>query len=357
MGVGYPFEATGNQTSFVSYDGHDSNNTALFTNSSFIREDVDHKKMYQLARLLRNIFVPVIILIGIGGNSVAVGVFSISHLKHTSSSKFLAALSCADNVFLIVLFVTWLDGHLDNTISTDVTCQITVYLTYVSSFLSVWYIVAFTTERYIAICHPFKAKICSTVKQKCFALMLLCVALLFYSFAFWSTKITSFQGKSQCVVVNEHMYLLKVVTWIDTTITMIIPSLLIISMNAMVGCRARSFYKKRRYCFKPQESKRIRYAHHLRNRPQMRLTRTLVLISSTFVLMNLPSHVLRLYYLILSTLHGQVEVSVKQYFVQEMVQILYYAAFSVNMFLYTLFTKHFQRSLILLWRSWVNKWF
>ena len=39
-------------------------------------------------------------------------------------------------------------------------CQVLFYLSYVSRFLSAWFIVTFTVERYIGVCHPLKRKVC-----------------------------------------------------------------------------------------------------------------------------------------------------------------------------------------------------
>lgn len=44
-------------------------------------------------------------------------------------------------------------------------------------------------------------------------------------------------------------------------------------------------------------------------------------------------------------------ISMAQYFIQEISQIFYYASFSMNFFLYALYGKHFQRSLSFMYES------
>ncbi|WAR09687.1 hypothetical protein MAR_034763 [Mya arenaria] len=67
----------------------------------------------------------------------------------------------------INLLLTWIDSEVVTIISTYILCQVLIYFTYVTSFLSVWFIVGFTFERYIAICFPLKrTSLCSVKREK-----------------------------------------------------------------------------------------------------------------------------------------------------------------------------------------------
>ena len=71
----------------------------------------------------------------------------------------------------------------------------------------------------------------------------------------------------------------------------------------------------------------------------VKTTRTLVVLSSVFVCLNLPSHALRVYMLIASlTKHN---VPMQLYIVQEITHFIYYINFGSNFFLYSLCSRSF----------------
>ena len=93
--------------------------------------------------------IPVICLFGIIGNFVCFKVFAFTVLNNQSSSTYIAALSLSDAGFLLSLFLSWLSngriglhyGH------HPVWCHTLIYVTYVCSFLSVWYVVLIMVDR------------------------------------------------------------------------------------------------------------------------------------------------------------------------------------------------------------------
>ncbi|XP_033745053.1 cysteinyl leukotriene receptor 2-like [Pecten maximus] len=315
----------------------------------------DNNGLYHTARTLRNVFLPIIVIVGLTGNTVTMLVFVSTHMKKSSATTFLATLAFVDNVFLVALFTTWFDGSVSNIIKTESLCQILVYVTYVTSFLSIWYVVGFTAERYIAICHPFRSVIvCSRFREKIYVIFLAVIAGVLYNYALWTTSVVEVHGVYRCGHKFKYISLLEKVTWIDTVITMIIPFLLILLMNVKVVCKAAAFHRKRKHCLKPTDSFNGEHSRNksrtLRSKPQMRVTRTLILVSTTFLVLNLPSHVRRLYTLIIYTTTQQ-HTEMYHYLLQEITQLLYYSTFSVNFFLYALYGKHFQSSLRLMLKS------
>jgi hypothetical protein len=83
-------------------------------------------------------------------------VFAGTYLKHQSMSVYLAALACADSVFLLSLLMHWLTFVSVNVIAVQGVCQLVVYASFCSCFLSIWFLVSCSVERYIAICHPLR---------------------------------------------------------------------------------------------------------------------------------------------------------------------------------------------------------
>nr|XP_022295862.1 FMRFamide receptor-like [Crassostrea virginica]XP_022295863.1 FMRFamide receptor-like [Crassostrea virginica] len=349
LDVLYENISTTNQRS--SYSVYEETNP--IRNNSFVDGTVDTHEMdiYNAVKIMRNILIPIIVFVGVFGNSVSMSVFTSNYLRRSSSSTFLVALACTDNVFLICLFVTWFDGSVDNILNSVRSCQVISYLTFVSSFLSVWFVVGFTSERYIAICHPLRAKLfCTQVRERVAVVIFIMLSVVLYNFASWTTDVYTSKNITRCTYNIKFIKFLNIVTWLDTVVTMLIPFTLIFFMNMRVACTAATFQEKRKGCLTPRDARRVKH-RALRSKQQMRVTRTLLLVSTTFLVLNLPSHVFKLSSLISHFLNPAASYQMAQYLIQEISQIFYYASFSMNFFLYALYGKHFQRSLSFMYES------
>ncbi|XP_060560143.1 thyrotropin-releasing hormone receptor-like [Ruditapes philippinarum] len=246
-------------------------------------------------------------------------------------------------------------------LKSDIACQLIIFVTYVTSFLSVWFIVGFTCERFVAICFPLKGKeMCNMFREKMVVFALTLTSCLIYMFTFWTTGIEEWGELRMCSHKVEYFLFLKVVTWMDTFITMIIPFIVITVVNCLIlrtvrRCpvraeqRRQSRNRKAARACEGMDNKTENNNHTKRARrkrtPLIRVTKTLIFVSTTFLLLNLPSHIIRIYNLItVST--SQMGVSIWFYILQELSLLLYYSTFSCNFVLYTLFGRNFKRSLL-----------
>ena len=327
------------------------------------------------AKHLRRICIPIIVAIGLCGNTLSLMVFSAQSMKKTSCSVFLGSMAGADNLFLLSLLITWFDGEIATIITHDLSCQLLIYFTYVTSFLSVWFIVGFTLERYIAICFPLKRQVmCSVRREKIAVACMTLSAAIMYNYSFWTAGMQEFDSKQECLLHRKHFHFLNIVTWIDSFLTMVIPFFIIIIVNSLVlktiiqcplkfiSASNRSFRNSTSNP-RPKRRKYILSSHHSRKRslcaglkeklfntrnPQIRVTRTLMLVSMTFLCLNLPSHAMRLYNLFSSVLTDRHFISEEYFLIQEVTLLLYYVTFSCNFVLYTLFGRNFKKSLLLI---------
>lgn len=120
-------------------------------------------------------YTPVVVFVGSIGNILSVFVFCCTKLKKLSSSYYLAALGISDTCFLILSFMNWLNFKEINLTNHNIMCQMYSFLQGVCSFLSVWYVVAFTVERFIAVLYPLKRQSMCTVRR---AIIVLCCLTL-----------------------------------------------------------------------------------------------------------------------------------------------------------------------------------
>ncbi|XP_072399276.1 uncharacterized protein CNMaR [Diabrotica undecimpunctata] len=337
-------------------------------------------------------YIPVIIVTGFLGNLTSCIVLLCTHLKLRSSSYYLAALALSDSGYLLCLLVFYCtSNNFINLYSIQGSCQICIYLTYVFSFLSVWLIVAFTIERFIAVQYPLKKPyICTANRAKKIVSVLSLVAFLLYIFAFWITDVID----NECQLKPEYMNFIKVFNYIDTAMTLVLPVIMIVGMNIMI---ARSLFKLRKYMQtrmadesnprqfdlyptsssrsssstkkskdhhnsqeaetygvekivqKRNRTKHEKYSHihvkkstrHTTSYSQHSINRMLLVISSVFIGLNFPSYLVRLSF----NFDVIMEVNFfKEYIdcVQQFAMILYYTNFSINFLLYTMCGKAFR---------------
>ena len=354
-----------------------------------------------------NIYViPVIIIIGVLGNTLSFFVFVFTHLNRQSSSVYLAFLAAADNLFLISLLFVWFGWVEIHIFQRNGWCQSVIYCTYVCSFLSEWTVLSFTIERYIVAFHPLRRHNLCTRKRAIVAMTSLTFfSLIFYSYSIFIMGEQYIGEVPVCVMDRMYQTLQKAMTSIDTVIALVLPTGAIVALNMAIGIRVYkytktlsdkqktelsldSFYNSSScaggnqefHSFprpvlighdhmtressmavrqklnnirttsensRPVKVKKWRLSTR-RRQSQMRVTKALLIVSTVFILLNLPSHAFRVQAFVLMLSNGAVSVSA--YKLQELLQFAYYLSFSGNFFLYMAFSRNFRRALIRLFR-------
>ena len=342
-----------------------------------------------------NVYVtPVIVIVGITGNLLNFLVFATTHLKRQSSSVYLAFLSVADIGFLIALLIIWFQYFNVPVFHMNVICQIVVYVTYIGKFLSVWLVASFTVERYVIVCHPFKrSKLCTPRRAKMVVIGLSISGLLLYSFAPWTSGTMQLPGGSFCMPLPKYYHLLTICEFVDVLITLIIPFMAIAVLNVRIVIKIHQFRKQMKHVdmkhslsntaattILPTERARpsllrtsfstegtlqftfrSRYASatrdeientaqtkvmRLRKGSQYRTAKMLLVVSSVFLILNLPSHVMRLHAFIRRTvLMNPLMNSSDDLRWSELFLIPYHLNFAINFFLYSACGRPFRRGL------------
>lgn len=332
--------------------------------------------------------VPLIIFVGLIGNGISIVVFFSNTLRKSSSSIYLAALAICDNGFLFTLVFQWLVWFDIQIYHKNGACQIFTYVSNVCAFLSVWYVVSFTVERYIAVFYPLKRQtLCTPTRSKIVVCSLAVASCLYYSYHVWTSTITVMYDNGVCSPKQEYFSFIIKMNHIDTFITFIVPFLSISYMNVRIMYKITRLYRRQRprsdyhgsfqnmasmedsesnlqksrksgemigesspishngvqtapgRSSPPRNSLRFtgpdrRHSH------QLKITRLLLVVSTTFLVLNLPSHAIRL------LAYGVV--SNKLVLWQEFCQLLYYINFSINIFLYSVCGKSFRQAF---WKS------
>lgn len=125
----------------INYKMNDTKNFTLVT---------EIETLEQFTRGLYTYGIPLICIIGILGNMLSFKVFVFTSFGNQSSSIYIAALSLSDTGFLASLLLSWLGGGRIGVVygHSPIWCHVMIYVTYVCSFLSVWYVVLIMIDRY-----------------------------------------------------------------------------------------------------------------------------------------------------------------------------------------------------------------
>ena len=186
-------------------------------------------------------YLAIIIVVGVVGNSLSFLVFTRTHLKLRSSSYYLAALALADLGFLLTLLVVWLNHVGIDLFNRPGWCQALVYGSSVCSCLSVWLTVAFTIERLIAVQYPLqRPSMCTVRRAKTIILVLTFVTLSAHIYSLFTAGIThgtvgGSEDRTICELLPDYYQFMRIVNLLDTILTLVIPFILIVSMNAMIA--------------------------------------------------------------------------------------------------------------------------
>lgn len=184
-----------NDSQYYTYDCNVTNVTYEYD----IEEDATLTFAYQVGDFLAHYYTPILVLFGSIGNILSVIVFFKTKLRKLSSSYYLAALGISDTCFLLGAFASWLNYVNINIYNRNYYCQFFTYLSGLCSFLSVWFVVAFTVERYIAVLYPLKRQTLCTVKHACTVLIgltvigcFLCVPYLLFAAPSYSDYLSDY---------------------------------------------------------------------------------------------------------------------------------------------------------------------
>ena len=365
----------------------------LTNSTSFDYEQQEPATIIIVVNYLHFYGTPLLVCVGLVTNFISLLVFTTPKLRSHSSSVYLASMAISDSGFLISLFIGWLgwvDIHLFHRFGW---CQLVVYLTYVCSFLSAWNVASFTVERYIAVVYPFqRIRMCTVSRAIIVVVGEAVFALLLYSTSLWSSQVLYDQGVGLCSTRSVALRLVEVLMNVDTIITLILPSLVIITLNIRIAITLYYFSKKRELLSESIKLERQRSTSSSRahrtlshkssdasgtcstksttpeprhttvthtqkngnrtamasiptqgsspnhNKVHIRVTSMLLVVSTVFVSLNLPSHAFRLYIFII----GSANISTTLAYWLELMVFLSYLNFAINFFLYVGLRKAFR---------------
>jgi hypothetical protein len=163
---------------------NETNSEINNNNNNMSVDDIENQYSPE-AKLLTEIqmyYTPILVLLGTTGNCLSVIVFATAKLRQLSSSYYLAGLAISDTGYLLTLFFVWLNLVDVPLFNQHGFCQALMYCSQLCSFLSVWFVVAFTVERFIAVRYPLhRPSMCTVTRAKAVLLGLTVLGMIIYA--------------------------------------------------------------------------------------------------------------------------------------------------------------------------------
>lgn len=225
---------------------------------------------------------------------------------------------------------------------------------------------AFTSERYVVVAYPLKRSQYNSASRARYVILLLTLlAILLYSSSLWTSGIevttseltTSPSHETRCVTLRHWLKFTRQMNILDFFLTFIIPFFTILTLNILIILKSGHYDRllERHYV---QPSTYI--LHHLlehrlrRSKYHRRITKMLLIISTAFLLLNTPMHLLKIYYLFFSNGDTYDEKNFIESAIEMLTFYLFYTNFSINFFLYSLCGKNFRSCLMELIKQFGN---
>ncbi|XP_075991303.1 neuromedin-U receptor 1-like [Anticarsia gemmatalis] len=247
----------------------------------------------QVVLLLHLYYTPLLVLLGSLGNLLSVFIFYTSKLRLQSTSLYLSALALSDTLFLTQLLPPWFKviqfTSLFNRLGS---CQVFVYISYVTSCLSSWIVVAFTVERFVAVLYPLRRSAVCTITHAKHILSALVVGALILN-----VPVIKFVTPTtdDCNIDFEYYEHAERFNLVDTMVSFTVPLTVIIVLNAWIVIGVCRLERARHQLMKGEEELRSsRQAPPPCPRWQHRITRMLLIVSTVFVVLNLPAYTMRI---------------------------------------------------------------
>ena len=233
---------------------------------------------------------PILILTGTVANVLSIVVLNRKKAMSSNSTFYLAILPGA-NIFMLYfgLLPFWTEHAFQVDILTlsDAFCRLDTFLVYyVSDFIS-WTLVIVAVDRCVNVCLPLRAAAMCTRKRA--KLLVSLIAIFFFVFNFhilWGIHVDIELGEITCTFSNYFTNFIW--SWIDLFTYSVLPFVIMVISNVIIVGRLRN--SKRRVA-----SHAMQAGNRMHQDKISAITRTVQLISITFLIRTLPSVIYEIY--------------------------------------------------------------
>lgn len=304
-------------------------NNASSCNATKLLRDVDFSLSVSVARFLWISIAPVILSIGLVGNSLSLCVFMKKPLNKSSSTfALLACLAISDSLVLLTgLLRDWLSVLRQSEFNAFnrslMTCTPVEVLSVASMYCSAWILVAVSIDRYLAIRVPIKSRSLRTpLRARQLAVSIALVSIV-------ASLLMTFSNRQRAVCFTQSSS--EAAMWLDVCVYSLLPSLLLFAFNSAMLLSLLS-----------------RKTQQTRHAATRRLSCVALTVSMSYLLMTLPNALL----LIAAEIHKPLLSNPVVIPVQTATMLLWYSNHAVNFLLYCFTASQVRKALCLMVPHW-----
>ena len=241
----------------------------------------------EIARYIWLIGSPIVIAIGIIGNSLSILILSRKRMRKHTSAFYFTVLAVTD---LLVLTVGLLRNFIEALIGYDPirtysqeSCKIHTFLVYFLGQFSAWVLSSVTAERFISVWFPFKARYLRTRKNAAIGLVILAVFLSSVDVHFfWTRGLSALANDTvKCIPLDKYSHFTKVI-WniLDSLLLTYIPSACMIALNILIIIKLK--------LLRWRNKGGVIFAHDSNSTRVNTMTAMLLTVTFTFVVLMTP---------------------------------------------------------------------
>ncbi|XP_076457595.1 uncharacterized protein LOC143291284 [Babylonia areolata] len=225
--------------------------TVLTTGTSTARKYEDFTEV-KVAVLIDRIYIPLVVTLGVAGNTLCFLTLVFSPLRHTSTCVYMAAIAVLDCVILVLDLCVLLRGYMGHTLfylANDWACGFHNFLFYFAIHYDVLLLLAMTVDRFVVVRFPFRAHTLCTPRSALKAIAAVGVFSFALNFQIFFTRRLGDSGKAddplKCWYPDPDVafFMRKVYTWIDASIYSFIPFVSLLVLNVLIIRQLRSSRK------------------------------------------------------------------------------------------------------------------
>ena len=283
------------ETTFIFVDNNTASGEYEETAEDSFMEKVGHFVSYQIADKISKYWFPVLVPVGLVGNTLSFLVMIKQSNRKMSTCIYMAAISVNDNLMMCSALHNWLVSSLKLYHWHSMECGIASFFGLHVVQNSTYQVIAMTADKYIAIKWPHKAATYSTPKRAKITVLSIFICVVIYNLPhIFISKLTG----DVCLGYAIGGVIARVYSWFTFVVNAIIPVILLTYMNYTIIKKvreSRQMFENDNIVERQGDNNTTQRRSGKRKNAENQLTIMLLLVTTLFLILMIPTYVRFLY--------------------------------------------------------------
>ena len=306
-------------------------------------EEVESYSIFKIANLIMIYWLPVLIPIGLVGNTLSFLVMIKPNNRKMSTCIYMAAISINDNIMMLVCLHYYLVSAVQKHNWSNLECKMSSFVALFALQNGTFLVVAMTLDKYIAIKWPHKAATYSVPRRVKIITGSLYICACIYNIPHLFISIVT---GNQCIGDAVGGIITKVYTWFTFVLNAIIPFTMLIHMNFVIVNavrKSRKFFKANNETTGKGRDQGMETRKKTMKSAEKHLVIMLLLVTILFLILLCPTY-FRFIYLVFAKRDTPFKYA-QSVLLSEITAELYASNSGINFFLYCISGKKFRNDL------------